>query len=337
MLLGTPVSALFMAGLLDLLFPPVAAFNQLKNVASNIVGGLSAKETARQNERTAQLESQHYQQMLERQAKGLPLKSTPKPVETAKDLTSGLSSFYNPSTNFSSPMDTYQPPDVNQIVDNLINNVTSFYKKQQDEYNSKASDFDKNNPFNFDQVLADQKTKVGTRLDPYYEQTLGDFMHGIESTKSRSLEDERRLLGDIQKDVDQYQGDAKLNLDKVLDATRQGAADAGMYFSGKTLAAEGEQRAQEGEGVNKFLDAAEQKKQGINRTTGRTLEDLAFKEGTGKRDINTEKQYNIESQAIGETNRLRNEREFSRQQVLGAYPGVNPMKFEDFSYNLLGA
>src|SRR3990167_8392914 len=64
--------------------------------------------------------------------------------------------------------------------------------KQNEKFIAKIKEFDEKNPFVYDTILEEEMKKVGQRLDPYYKQTLDDFLTSINRKRTRSLEDERK-------------------------------------------------------------------------------------------------------------------------------------------------
>ena len=86
-------------------------------------------------------------------------------------------------------------------ADALIRQTEQAYVKQAKEYEGRLTEFEKRSPFVFDKILEAEQQKVSQRLDPYYNQTLSDFLRGIERTRTRSVEDERTLLTDSKKDI----------------------------------------------------------------------------------------------------------------------------------------
>src|SRR5690606_14277060 len=66
----------------------------------------------------------------------------------------------------------------NPVLD-YLNSVASETAKRMEEYNKKVSDFDAANPYAPDEWLADEKAQAEQRLDPYYTQTLNDYLQGV--------------------------------------------------------------------------------------------------------------------------------------------------------------
>lgn len=233
----------------------------------------------------------------------------------------------NGTTSSGSPMD---------LLKNMVQTSINKYQQQLDDYNRKYREFDEKNPFVFDKVLEEEKTKVSQRLDPYYNQTLNDFLTGINTKRQRSLEDERTLLTELNRDVDQFTGRQRENLEYTLDRTGQGYADAGLYTSGQELRAEGRQVADAQDTLGDYMQKADTQRNRIATTGIRQEEDLSLSEKLQRRDLEREKQYQVSSQALGETEMRQRQREFERGQYTGAAPGVDPMSYQNNLYGLLG-
>lgn len=221
------------------------------------------------------------------------------------------------------------------LADQLMNASMDSYNKQFDEYKKKSSEFDAANPFNFDKMLEASRAEVSTRLDPYYEQTLNDFLTGISTRKTRSVQDQNRLLKELNQDTETYTGDAKIALQKAIDNSREGFADSGLYGSGQQLRGEGEQTAASQRATSQFMEGQNRRESAINLAGTRTAEDLAQEEKMKRRDLAQEKSYTTESQSLSETLRKQQQREYEKAQFTGVPPGVNPYQYSTFTSGLL--
>lgn len=219
-------------------------------------------------------------------------------------------------------------------AEELMRVVQEKYQKMLDDYNTKFGEFEKNNPFVFDKVLEEEQAIASQRLDPYYQQTLGDYLTGINTKRQRSMDDERTLLTELTADVDSYTGQNKLNLDKILNQTREGAADAGLYFSGARLGQEGEAKQAAGESLANTLRGTGQKTDQILTAGKRLNEDLTLDETQKRRDLAADEAYQVQSQSLASTLQRQKTREFERAQSIGAPPGVNPLQYniDTFQY-----
>ena len=226
------------------------------------------------------------------------------------------------------------PAQSNPVLDFLKTSADEAAKKM-DDYNKKLKDFDSANPFNADAWLTEERANTSQRLDPYYKQTLNDYLTGVETKKTRSLEDQRTLLTSLQADTDQYTGRSKMALDNALEKSREGFADSGLYSSGGAFRQQGQLTEASQNGEAEYLRKAEETESGINTKTKRGLDDLLYNRDIFKRDLNQEKSYNIEGGAQqGLSNRI-GQHSFERSVAVGAPPGVDPVSYDNYSYGLL--
>lgn len=205
----------------------------------------------------------------------------------------------------------YQAP---QSAEEIIANS---YQKLLDDYKTRSAEFDAKNPFVFDEILAQKRGEVSQRLDPYYNQTLDDFLRGINVRRTRSAEDERLLLAEISSDVDNYVGKNRELVESAVEASNQGFSDANLFFSGARLRGEGKVRVAGEERLEDYLRETERRGALIRKTGLRTREDLLEEERLRRRDIERERKAETEAEALRETNVAQLRRELERSQYLG--------------------
>jgi hypothetical protein len=234
-----------------------------------------------------------------------------------------------------------------QYADSTITSSVNTYGLSLDEYNKRYKEFDAANPFSFDDMLAKETAKVSERLDPYYEQTLNDYLTGVNLKKSRTLEDQRTLLTNLQADTESYQAKDKQALIDTLDRTRQGYADAGTYFSGARQRAEGSTVAGDQKNMADYLRGVDTQKNTINTTATRGLQDINLDQSQTQRDIGTfdangnyvpgaTPAYEIKSQALSAANQDQSLWQYQKNQYLGAPPGADYSLYANENSNLLG-
>ena len=219
----------------------------------------------------------------------------------------------------------------------LIQTSIDAYGKKADEYASKSKEFDEKNPWSFDKVLAEEQAKAGQRLDPYYNQTLSDYLQGVNIRRTRGAEDERRLLSELTTDTDKVQGEQKIQLDAALERSREGFADAGLYGSGKQIRETGNIETLGKQGEEEQLAGTKKREEDIKRTSARGLEDLSLDETMKRRDLERERKFQTEQASLSEVLRRQKQRDFEKGQFTGAYPGVNPTQYQNSLYGFLGA
>ena len=111
-------------------------------------------------------------------------------------------------------------------ADSFLQQLIEEQKAEFDKLAKLDKDFQANNPFSFDELLA--KASAEERFNPYYEAELKDFTQGIERQK-QSAEGSMKLLTDLNRI---QVGQDKRNLDDAISAAEEGFAGAGLYNSG---------------------------------------------------------------------------------------------------------
>jgi hypothetical protein len=232
-------------------------------------------------------------------------------------------------------------------ADGTISTAINQYGLSLDEYQKRYKEFDTKNPFNFDDMLTKETAKVGERLDPYYKQTLNDYLTGVNLKKTRSLEDQRTLLTNLNADTESYQEKDQQALIDTLAKTRQGFADAGLYFSGAQQRAAGATTASNQTNMADYLRGQETKKNTINTTNQRTQEDINLEKSQTQRDIGSfdangnyvrgaTPAYEVKSQALSAANQDQSLWQYQKSQYLGAPPGADYSLYQTENNNLLG-
>ncbi len=239
-------------------------------------------------------------------------------------------------------------------ANSVIQSSIDAYTKVAEEQWKKSKEFATNNPFNFDDVLAKEYESVASRLDPYYKQTLSDYLKGVTTKRERSLENERTLLTTLQADIQDYTGNEKIALDKTLERTRQGYADAGTFYSGMRRRAEGMATSESQTGMETYLRGQGERKNQITTDTQRTGADLTLEQSmkerelgridpltgewltnpaTGKAWRGVEPEYQIRAQALPEAERKQSLWQYEQSQYAGTPAGVN---YTDWSKTMSG-
>lgn len=164
-----------------------------------------------------------------------------------------------------------QTQDPGSSAEQLLNTTLDFYRKQDEEARRKFGEFQRNNPFVFDEVLAQSRTQATEQIDPYYNELKADYLLGVQRKRERGAQDTYELLTDLNRVTEAGQ----LKVDEAISRAREGFAEAGLFESGARLRAEGL-----GERARTDL-LAEQgfRERGIRTGFERELEDIA----TGQR------------------------------------------------------
>jgi len=211
--------------------------------------------------------------------------------------------------------------------------------KLDEKYFAKIKEFNTNNPFVYDDVLKQEITKAGTRLDPYYKQTLDDYTRGIDLQKTRSLEDRNKTVANLNKDITDYTEETKNNLMDALEKSRQGYADVGNYFSGAQAKATARAGIDSTNALDKYKAGKQDSMDTADLTNKRTVEDANLKQslferqvgkydpitGEFKRGADSEAQ--VRSQALAEIPVRQSQRQFALNQYAGPPPGADQNQF----------
>jgi len=201
-------------------------------------------------------------------------------------------------------------------ADSFLQQLKDELSAQFDELTKRAEDFDANNPFSFDELLA--KSSAEERFNPYYDAELKDFTQGIERQK-QSQEGQMKLLTDLNKI---QVGQDKRNLDEAISASEEGYAGAGLYNSGA------KERAT-GQAMVSGQDTANARSLQYNESMAggqRNLDEIAQNKATGIRHLGaartTDIQNEIEKQKAEERARWETERlQYLGPQYTGSITG----------------
>ena len=95
---------------------------------------------------------------------------------------------------------------------------------------SKLKEYDKANPFAFDEALA--KEAATKEYSPYYNELLTDYTADVEKTKSRSSFDLGETLKQLQAGLEYYSGAKRREIDQAKKSSNEGYAGRGLYMAG---------------------------------------------------------------------------------------------------------
>lgn len=196
--------------------------------------------------------------------------------------------------------------------------VSNSVQKLFDDIRTRGAEFDAKNPFSMDELLSQKRKEVASRLDPYYNQTLEDYVQGVQLKRSRSVADERRLLTDLTADTEYYTGQQKAILDEALDKSAEGLADVGLLTSGVGQRAQGQLIAGKQATLADYIRGVERRGREGVLTGQRYREGLGIEEALKKRDIERERYATTQSEALGEARLAAAGREAERNAYIGA-------------------
>ncbi len=199
--------------------------------------------------------------------------------------------------------------------------------KAQDKYNAAAAAFAAGNPFAFDEELEKEAILRDPEFEGFYSQKLSDFLQGIQTQRRRSTQDEGNLLSDLKADTESFTGRQKQELDRAVNASREGFSDSGLFFSGQRLRGQGilEEESQFEE--SEFTRGQDIKSREARLLGGRRREDLLREEDLGVRGIELGKAESLEERLRGTQIEKSLQTELEKVNVLGQIPGE---EFEDF-------
>jgi hypothetical protein len=203
------------------------------------------------------------------------------------------------------------------------------------QYSDKLSEFDKNNPFAFDEVQA--KASAGERLNPYYNATLNEYITGWRRSASRSTEDMTRTVGELNADASKLSERERFSTQEAIRASEEGNAGAGLFFSGKRARETG---IQEVGGLQKQQDITTNLERGIGsaqRTNTRTAEDLALQEARTTRLTEAERTTALETDIANQKKEAQIKRELEKQAYAGQAPGgsfQNQLSYQNSLYGM---
>ena len=204
-------------------------------------------------------------------------------------------------------------------IDNLVNSIVDPVSKALDSWRQKLEEFDKNNPFAFDEAQA--KASAGERLNPYYNATLNEFMTGIRRSSARSVEDSQRTIGELNTDATKLSEQERLSTQEAIRQSEEGAAGAGLFFSGQR---QRQSNLQDIQGTQALEAIDTRKNRGIdtaNRMNLRTQEDLALQEARTKRLTEAERTTALETDVAGQKREAELRRAQERLSFTGSAPG----------------
>lgn len=236
-----------------------------------------------------------------------------------------------------------------------FDSILDAMNKKNEQFIGKIKEFDEKNPWVYDEILAEEMAKTGQRLDPYYKQTLDDFLTSINRKRTRSLEDERRTLSEISMDTQDYTKENKLALEDALEKSREGYADAGLYSSGVRMRAEGRLGVDSQDTLADYTKGQERRVGDLKLKTSREFEDYATTQGeferdvgaydpTGKfvrgvslggRPVGTRSEAEVRQYAMAEIPVRQQQREFERRQFAGPPAGADQAAYYLDTYSLL--
>jgi len=196
---------------------------------------------------------------------------------------------------------------------------TNFSVNQIEENNKKLAEWDRNNPFAFDEALA--RAGSESNINPYYTKTLDEFMQGIRASSRRSVEDMTRTIGELNVDASKLSEKERLSTQEAIRSSEEGYAGAGLFFGGqreRTTGLQEVQGIQNQEGIETKLgrDIGSQR-----RADTRWREDLALKESHQKWTTEAERKTALEVDVAKKRRENELDKALARAQFSGTLGG----------------
>lgn len=186
-------------------------------------------------------------------------------------------------------------------------------------------EFDPGNPFSLDEAFA--KNALLARISPYYAQTFGEFLKGVQSRASRSKDDENKMLSELQAGTEFFTGRSGRLLGLAQRQARQGFAESGLFESGQRRKAEGLLAVERGNEQQNFLRGQGAKEDARRSLTRRTLEDLQLEQEQKARETAQAQETDVQT-GLAEARRQSNtDNALKVIESYGPAPGENPGDF----------
>lgn len=163
----------------------------------------------------------------------------------------------------------------------LINSMKEVQSAKDEPY-QRYGEYQKNNPFSFDEKQA--RAAAEEQYDPYYQAELKDFTTGIERQRSRSQVDEAKLRQEITANTDSYVGKTRQQIQDAIDSSKEGFAGAGLYFSGKRIRSENRIGMEGEQNISDYTRQQQNRLDESNTRQQRLGEDLTSQMGTYNRN-----------------------------------------------------
>lgn len=210
---------------------------------------------------------------------------------------------------------SYQPEAQTDPAQDFISRIYDTITRPFVEQQQRAADFDKNNPFAFDEALA--RSSSEERFNPYYQAELGDFLTGVERTRSRGKQDEEKLRRDLEVSSDLAIGREKRDLQETLRSSEEGFAGSGIFMSGERLRSSGRQEVRSEEGITDLQNKVGDQIGTSNVRQSRLMEDLLSQERTGTRKLGAAKETDILTDIEQQRQEALKRRELARSNYIG--------------------
>ena len=158
--------------------------------------------------------------------------------------------------------------------DKVTSSLEDTYRKLNAEYASKFTQYNSANPFRLDEILKAKRLEAKEQIDPYYNETLSDYLTGVERKIQRGTQDTKDLLSELSAQTSSYTEQSQFKLREALSSARQGFANSGLFESGSRYRGEGLLTTESGMQSEDFLRRQGLKSNIAQTELARNLEDI---------------------------------------------------------------
>jgi hypothetical protein len=179
---------------------------------------------------------------------------------------------------------------VNSLIENSYNTLLS-------EAISKFGEYQSSNPFNLDEVLAAKTTEAAEQIDPYYNETITNYLTGVTNKIQRSKEDAQLVLDELNTQATNFTQRTGASLAKAVESAKQGFADTGLLSSGAALGTQGETTVTSNESLSDYLRTNTLNQKKTNLELSRGLTDIGLEKSQTVRDIERQRYTDVQTRA----------------------------------------
>lgn len=169
--------------------------------------------------------------------------------------------------------------------DPIAQSIEDSFRRLQQEVVKRFGEYKGGKPFKIDEVLADKTKQASEQIDPYYNETLSDYLTGVTRKISRSTQDTQDLVTELTADTRQYTEQSRQNLSEAILKAQEGFADAGLFDSGSRLRTEGLATANSANNLANFNRGQDFKIGQAQTGLNRNLEDIGLNKKIDVRNI----------------------------------------------------
>ena len=162
----------------------------------------------------------------------------------------------------------------NTSIETAFNNLNQEVAKRFKQYNQAS-------PFKIDDVLKAKRAEAGEQIDPYYNETLSNYLMGVERKLTRGAQDTADLLSELSGQTTAYSENAQFKLSEAINRAGEGYAGVGLFESGARYRTEGLLERDTSSQIQDFLRRQEFKEDIARTGLERTQQDIGLGSLTG--------------------------------------------------------